>query len=142
MLPSAISYLRYVGAVLLMNLYCLNAWSGTENRAYEEQRIALIGQINKELIAGGTCSSVAACQKAQILFASPSTNGIAVQIWGVTDAATIQSVINKCAATFLNEPEIPEVSIKVYVIRKQESLSLPIWKSPKASHDVMFRREK
>jgi hypothetical protein len=130
---------------LLLTLYIFaihpSALAGFEDRRFEDVRLKLAESIISSLVSSGECLDANDCQKKLILFASPRSGGVGIQIWGVNKKNITQSISSICASTFVDQPELEVISIDFYSIRKQDSLSLPFWKSVKPSVEVIFKRK-
>lgn len=121
---------------------CASAHAGLEDRKFEDVRLSLIGEIQSMLITGGICGGVANCQKMQLIFASPLSGGIAVQVWGIDNPEILKQITIICASAFTTNAEVEIISIDFFRMSKQSAVDLPIWKSVKPNHEITFRRKK
>lgn len=134
--------LRVLLSLLIFGAIFQNAFAGFEDRRFDDIRIQLIKDIENLLISSGECSSIFECQKRQIIFASPKSGGVTIQLWGIKNTNTLQSIITRCLSSFLNTSEMEAISVEIYSIGKRDSLSLPFWKPAKPEIDIILRRNK
>jgi hypothetical protein len=134
--------IRRILLFLLIGMIFQDAFGGLEDTRFEGARIRLANDIKLFLILNEECSSTINCQKSQIVFVSPRSGGMAVQIWGNVKKNTVQDILNKCSNYFVDNPELFIISVDFYPIGKIESLNLPVWKFAKPNIEIVFKRSK
>jgi hypothetical protein len=119
-------YALVLGIALIIPCASVDAYS---NRTYERERLALHKSIAKILINHGLCSDVNDCNKKQYALSVPNARGLSLEVYGVKDTGA--EIIEQCALTILNRPQMEKLDIKIYPISKAEQVAKSIFSSDK-----------
>ncbi|MBV8270742.1 MAG: hypothetical protein JO067_00560 [Cupriavidus sp.] len=127
-------------------LVCTAVYAGEDSR-FDKQRLELGAELDHVLVVHGVCANVNECVNKRIIFASPATGGVGIQIWGLEDKEIIGKLLETCASVFLREIEIDVIAVNIYPIskeesmKKKESMRRPFWRSEKPIQRIVFTRK-
>jgi hypothetical protein len=113
-----------ISALLFIHACCIAG----EDRSLEAYRLRLISQIIGALISDHVCRDEAECVRRQVVFVSPMSNGLAVEIYGVTSNSTMANVVSTVVREAAALPSSSEIGAKFIASTKEQSLGLPFWK--------------
>lgn len=106
--------------VLLLISCSLNVYSG-ENNDNQKIILKLSDEIEQILIQEKICTSKQDCQKNQLYFISPSTNGIAIDTYSITDTKVLRLITDKCLDVFYSTNAV-NIEIESFKYSKTEEL--------------------
>ncbi len=114
-----------------------NANSG-EDRSHENERLFLAKNIEHLLIVSGTCESVKNCRERQLLFVSPSKNGVAIATYGIDDSLILRKILEESATIFYASKHI-SIEIEHFAFTKHDELK-SLFKAGKPFINVKMER--
>ena len=102
-----------------------------ENRDLEPNRLNIIKSINEVLIRQRVCLTINICNQNQFLFVSPSTNGLAIDVFSIHQYATFSGIASVVIEESAKINKNSHLELRIFNISKQEYLSYSFWNTPK-----------
>jgi hypothetical protein len=92
-----------MAALLTAALIPLNALAG-EDRSYDTYANQALTATQAILVDAGKCSDINDCTRKQYAFFAPTSEGISLHFYGITEEATVQRIFGMLAQQFYRLP--------------------------------------
>lgn len=121
-------YMKHLKSMMLLliglcTFYLPNAQSAGDIR-WHAAGLSLLADIQSELVRNAFCLSINDCLKQERVLFKSVKQGLELEIYGVTDEATLSAIAGK-AANLLVAKRIPTIQILVFDGAHREQMSKP-----------------